>query len=117
MPTIIIFLIFLSVIKVDDLYIIVIRKNRKRFLYPGHEAGQVADDWFHVEVEKHLASKEEPIARPKTPLSDVPAEKLVGLLARAEQLAASSRDDLTERIQGKGEIIEISNTIEMLQEH
>ena len=37
---------------------------------------------------RHLASKEVPIARPKAPLSDVPApaERLAGMLAPAEKL-------------------------------
>ena len=54
------------------------QENRKRLLHPGHEAGQEKDDWFPAEVEKASGFDEEPIARPKDPLSDVPAGNLLG---------------------------------------
>ena len=90
------------------------QENRKRLLHPGHEAGQEKDDWFPAEVEQASGFEEEPIARPKAPLSDVPAEKLAGFLTRAEQLlqvpVTTDREDSKE-----GRDCNI-NTVELLQE-
>ena len=85
--------IFLS-IKVHDLSLLSSAgKQEKDCSIPVTRRGKREMIGSPLKWEKHLGSKEEPIARPKSPkspLSDVPADKFAGMLAYLAPSPSSS---------------------------